>query len=1660
MKNQPQPARAVRCTVWRTLHYFFVFLFLFLFSFPHLKAQVQTVSFDQAGTFSWVAPCGVTSVTVDLWGAGGGGGGAGAYSFLGTNTGAGGGGGGGAYHNVTVPVTPGTSYTVTVGAGGSAGYCIWFFGPYEFNAGDGAPSGFGGIWANGGKAGITQINDNGIGGAGAAAGTFNGGNGATGDRNSFGGGGASSAGYTAAGNNGILPLGGTAPSGGGHGGNGGNNSDGANGMVPGGGAGGAHATGANSMRNGGTGARGRVIISYSGMPTAACTPAFITVSPITNVNFAGINHSFAGTSAWEQFCYNANVLPGSTYPITISGNGDLISSDYYSVFIDWNQNGNFLDDPQYNIGSRVNTGSVSGNITVPASAPLGSTRMRVIKRRSGFASSACQQSLIGQSEDYVVSVHANANCSTPGNPTALNLSFQSTPVYAINGSFTGSGASGYLIIQTNNATPPIIPTNGILYPIGSTLLGGIVIASGTATTFTSTQVFQNTQHCYWVYAYTDNCVGGPFYSIGNTNACYTTPTCNEFATMTLTGNEVKDWNIASNWVPAIVPSACTHVTIQYTADNGNDIDMAIAHINNNFSIKSLTITGNFSNAGLFTPGVLQKEMIVQNNGHVLNIQEDLMISANNGTNQLTTGNSLNAHKVVFNNEGSSTLNVMGNTTIGGISDEQLSIFGSTTGNPKMRFWGNVTFNPYANSNPNGYYVFEKSGAAAQSLINNISTGNTSLRMLFQHVSIGEAGNSFPSLTLSGTGAAKTGINGGDLLISDSASLHLPSGTGLSQHSITAAGTLRINGSGQLYAGGSSSAATHDGNTYPGFTGNNFPANFSTYNLSAQSTVHYNSPNAVAQTIYSNVLYGNLHLSNASGAGSSVKWLQANVAGIQGNLRIDSFATLNLQQYTANRTSTGGELSVYANGSIMLGGNAGGRGPANNFPAGFSSLVLDAQSNTYYNMAGNQGIFGDVDYGNLFLSNTGNKTAAPILNLNGNFTVNGAASFVHNNGLLYFNAASNGQSIASLTPVVFHSLYNYNTHASGLQITSRQHLDSSLHLGNNSKLSLAADLALLSGPLATASVAAMPATAQIDYNGGGQFEIQRHIAQYQKWNLIGVPLSTATPVFESWQENGTPGAGNPGWGTQVTGPGGGNGLDASSVGYSLKWWNAASQSFVPVNNTHTEAVNRADGFFIYARGDRNYGPGAAGSTTTLRARGQIYTGANPPPTFIRTGMAADASIAVANPYASAIDFAGIYTKSANIKPGFSVWDPTLNGSYSVGAYQHISNTGIITPGGGLYTAANVGSSYKNIQSGQVFFVEALAPGTVSIMFDEMDKVSVSKQLNRTVQTESTVNMMSTMLHSADGILIDGNRVIYDTEYSNALAKEDASKLVNAGENFSLLRSAKKLIVEGRKPITGSDTIYYHMSGLKTQAYQLSFEPLHLSHWGVTATLVDRFSGSRIPISITDSSYYPFTITGDAASKASDRFMLVFSPATALPVHFVKIDARKNSNGTHSIYWQMALQDNVAYYQLERSTDGVSFETISRILPVSSALYSDTDIRPVNGSNYYRIKAVEHSGAYHYSDVVVLQYMDAIPKIWVSPTNRNHVVELNYQKLQPGQYSITIINSVGQGIATQEYSSTMANGKFQLALPGHVANAPYWVVLKNEGGEILFSQSIIP
>ena len=139
-----------------------------------------------------------------------------------------------------------------------------------------------------------------------------------------------------------------------------------------------------------------------------------SVEPITRVVLSDIDNPSSatvnGSPALEDFTHVVgNMAQNTSYDVALEGNTDGPWTNYFTVWVDWNQDGEWDSSEMYEIGSIYNsTGEdgqqATGTISVPADATLGETTMRVIKNFNTSPTDPCGVYDFGQAEDYTINV--------------------------------------------------------------------------------------------------------------------------------------------------------------------------------------------------------------------------------------------------------------------------------------------------------------------------------------------------------------------------------------------------------------------------------------------------------------------------------------------------------------------------------------------------------------------------------------------------------------------------------------------------------------------------------------------------------------------------------------------------------------------------------------------------------------------------------------------------------------------------------------------------------------------------------------------------------------------------------------------------------------------------------------------------------------------------------------------------------------------------------------------------------------------------------------------------------------------------------------------------------------------------------------------------------
>lgn len=131
---------------------------------------------------------------------------------------------------------------------------------------------------------------------------------------------------------------------------------------------------------------------------------------IGRVVIGTINNTSTGTAGYENFtALTTNAVRGTSQTITITPTWTgTIYSEGYAVFIDYNKNGVFTDAGE-TVWTRTATTTtpVSGTFTIPTTATLGATRMRVSMKYNGVPTS-CESFTYGQVEDYTINITSTA----------------------------------------------------------------------------------------------------------------------------------------------------------------------------------------------------------------------------------------------------------------------------------------------------------------------------------------------------------------------------------------------------------------------------------------------------------------------------------------------------------------------------------------------------------------------------------------------------------------------------------------------------------------------------------------------------------------------------------------------------------------------------------------------------------------------------------------------------------------------------------------------------------------------------------------------------------------------------------------------------------------------------------------------------------------------------------------------------------------------------------------------------------------------------------------------------------------------------------------------------------------------------------------------------
>lgn len=168
---------------------------------------------------------------------------------------------------------------------------------------------------------------------------------------------------------------------------------------------------------------------------------------------------------------------------------------------------------------------------------------------------------------------------------------------------------------------------------------------------------------------------------------------------------------------------------------------------------------------------------------------------------------------------------------------------------------------------------------------------------------------------------------------------------------------------------------------------------------------------------------------------------------------------------------------------------------------------------------------------------------------------------------------------------------------------------------------------------------------------------------------------------------------------------------------------------------------------------------------------------------------------------------------------------------------------------------------------------------------------------------------------------------------------------------------------------------------------------------------------------------------------------------LPVNWLSFTGTEQGKAV-LLQWATASENNNDYYEVERSANGLQYSSIGQVAasanPAVRNDYQYTDLNPVNGVTYYRLKQVDKDGRFRYSTVIAVNYTgNGGFELRVMPGSG--LVGLVVPATVSGKADVMIYDAQGRQLQRQ----TVVAGQQTISLQSGSANNVYLIKVVKEG-----------
>jgi hypothetical protein len=178
---------------------------------------------------------------------------------------------------------------------------------------------------------------------------------------------------------------------------------------------------------------------------------------------------------------------------------------------------------------------------------------------------------------------------------------------------------------------------------------------------------------------------------------------------------------------------------------------------------------------------------------------------------------------------------------------------------------------------------------------------------------------------------------------------------------------------------------------------------------------------------------------------------------------------------------------------------------------------------------------------------------------------------------------------------------------------------------------------------------------------------------------------------------------------------------------------------------------------------------------------------------------------------------------------------------------------------------------------------------------------------------------------------------------------------------------------------------------------------------------------------------------------------------LSANFENVNASITGNIVN-VNWKVINAQNTTQFIVERSKDGIRFETIGTVNANGLSNYEAADVNPYKGINYYRVISVDVNGTRKTSRIVQVQFNNKTTIVRTMPNPVTDKLFVIWAEENIGKHQIRIYTNSGQLLQSQEVL-VQANSQSTVVSTKNLAAGVYLVNIVNANGNAIVSKTII-